>query len=166
MLECETLESYMMGHVWCHPPQKKCGFLVGNSNFRLHRQISCDVCVWSWKGGSVGSWRPLGVFLAEWTCCNLPRSTFQTHTQTHDTTGPWWRICVEFVCFFFDFCSHRSLLQLAMRYDNLLISSIQSHPNRWYVLRFRAHCRSNVFREAQLPLMREEKFWRLLLNIF
>jgi len=25
---------------------------------------------------------------------------------------------------------------------------------------FRAHCRSNVFREAQLPLMREEKFWR------
>lgn len=34
----------------------------------------------------------------------------------------------EFVqnLFFFDFCSHRSLLQLAMRYDNLLISSHRS----------------------------------------
>ena len=55
---------------------------------------------------------------------------------------------------------------------NLLISS---HPKSkvipisckgWYALRFRAHCRSNVFREAQLPLMREEKFWRLLLTSF
>ena len=29
MLECETLESYMMGHVWCHPPPKKVCFFSG-----------------------------------------------------------------------------------------------------------------------------------------